>query len=283
MTLADTLVSPFLEFAFMQRALVACTILSMSAAPLGFFMSLRRMTLVGDAMSHAILPGVAIAAVLGGITMGAMTLGGLVMGVLVALAATALVRTTHLKEDASFSLFYLLSLAGGFILMSSLGRNIDLLHILFGNILGIDTAALGLIAGVSIFTLVMLALFYRSFILDCIDPAFLHAHQRVNLTSLIFSLLLMINLVASFQALGTLMALGLMILPALTARFWTRNIDHALPVCLGVGVLGSYIGLLASYHLNTPAGPSVVLVMGIAALASALIGPVGSVRKWATS
>jgi len=278
-SLLDFLISPFADYTFMRRALAACVILSMSAAPLGLFMNLRRMTLVGDAMSHAILPGVAVAFMVGGTSIGAMTVGGLLGGIVVALMAISLVRFTQLKEDASFSLFYLLSLAGGVIMMSHSSRNIDLLHILFGNILGIDNLALGLIAGVSSLTLLLLAAYYRSFVLDCFDPAFLKVQGGGRFITPLFFLLLVINLVASFQALGTLMALGLMILPATAARFWTRNIDRTLPLCLLLGVVCSYIGLVVSYHGAYPAGPTVVLVMGLVALLSAIIGPVGSVRQ----
>ena len=276
---------PFTQFAFMRRALAACVILAIGGTPLGVFMTLRRMTLVGDAMSHAILPGVALAFVTSGLALIPMTLGGLVAGVFVALFAVFLTRFTRLKEDASFTMLYLLSLASGVILISLKGSNVDLLHMLFGNILAIDRASLTLMASVACITLITLAVFYRGLVIECFDPDFAHAAQKgKSWASVIFFLLLVTNLIAAFQALGTLMALGLMILPAITARFWSRDIDRVLPLSIGCALVASVVGLLISYHTNIPAGPAVVLTAGSLSLLSAFVGRFGSVyayvRNW---
>src|SRR5215475_7077578 len=110
MSLYDLAFAPFMDYGFMRRALVACVALAIGGAPLGVFLVLRRMALVGDAMSHAILPGVSLAFLCFGLSLWPMTLGGLLAGLLVALAAGAVTRFTPLKEDASFTGSYLLSL-----------------------------------------------------------------------------------------------------------------------------------------------------------------------------
>ena len=275
------LIDPFLHYPFMARALAACVILAIGAVPLGIFMTLRRMTLVGDAMSHAILPGVAIAFLVAGLSVWQMTLGGFLFGILVALIAAGLTRTTQLQEDASFTLIYLMSLAGGIILISTGGNSIDLMHILFGNILGINHDVLLLVAGIACVTVITLSLIYRGLVIECFDPDFLKSatHGR-SFIHLIFFVLLVINLVASFQALGTLMALGLMILPAIATRFWTRNIDFAMPIGICIAVVSAYIGLLLSYYYKLPSGPTVVLLIGCLAVFSALLGRHGSLRQY---
>jgi zinc/manganese transport system permease protein len=281
MTAAEFILDPFQQYAFMRRALAACLILAVGGTPLGVFMTLRRMTLLGDAMSHAILPGVALAFVFSGLALVPMTFGGLLAGVFVALFALFLTRYTQMKEDASFTMLYLLSLASGVILISLKGSNVDLLHMLFGNILAMDRDSLVLMAGVACVTLFTLAGFYRGLVIECFDPDFAsaarHGHSR---TSLIFFVLLVINLIAAFQALGTLMALGLMILPAIAAKFWTRNIDGVIPLSIFCAGFASFIGLLISYYTEIPAGPAVVLTAGTFGLFSALLGRHGSVYAY---
>jgi zinc/manganese transport system permease protein len=282
MTMLD-LVTPFTDFAFMRRALAACAILALSGTPLGVFMTLRRMTLVGDAVSHAILPGVAAAFLAFGLSLAPMTLGGIAAGLLFAGAALLLTRFTHLHEDAAFTLLYLIALAAGVTLVTLRGSNVDLLHLLFGNILALDTEALMLIAGIGGVTVVGLAVFYRPFLIGGFDPDFLRAthtpgDRTHGLTNAVFMALVMLNLVAAFQALGTLMALGLMLLPALAARFWTATIDGLLPLAVGLALLSAVAGLLLSYYGKVPTGPAIVLVAGGLALASALLGRLGSMR-----
>jgi zinc/manganese transport system permease protein len=276
MTLSSLLIDPFVNYAFLQRALVACIVLSVGGAPLGFFMNQRRMALVSDAMSHAILPGVAVAFLISGIGVWSLTIGGLTAGILIALFSVFLSRTTHIKEDAVFTLLFLLSLTSGIVLLSLKGSNIDLMHILLGDILAIDQDALIFITAVTVSTLFALAFIYRALVLDCFDPDFLRASGRGKMTRQIFFVLFVVNLVAAFQALGTLMALGLMLLPAIASGFWTRRVNVAILLSVFIAVLSSVIGLLISFHTNTPSGPVVVLLCGIICLGSVLFGRRGS-------
>lgn len=276
MTLEALLIDPFVTYGFLQRALVACIVLSIGGAPLGFFMNQRRMALISDAMSHAILPGVAIGFLTFGLNVWALTFGGLVAGVLIALFSVFLSRATRIKEDATFTLLFLLSLSSGIVLLSLRGGSIDLMHILFGDILAIDSDALVFIAGVTILTLFTLAFIYRGLVLDCFDPDFLKASGRGRATRPVFFVLFIINLVAAFHALGTLMALGLILLPAIASGFWTRRASVALCLSAAIAMFSSYGGLLLSYHTNTPSGPVVVLVCSLICLGSALFGRCGS-------
>ena len=281
MNIIDLLVAPFTDYAFMKRALAACVVLSLGSAPLGVFMTLRRMTLVGDAMSHAILPGVAVSFLVAGLSVWPMTLGGLAAGIVVALLVALLTRFTQMKEDAAFTLLYLLSLAGGVTLVSLKGSSVDLLHLLFGNILAIDQDSLVLITGASCLSLGVLAVLYRRLVIECFDPVFMESVARNSgWTRFVFFGLLMINLVASFQALGTLLALGLMILPAIAARFWTRNIDTIIPLSVLLAVVSSVIGLLASYYGKIPSGSAIVMMAGLIGIMSALTGRYGSAMAY---
>ena len=276
----DILISPFLEFDFMRRALVATLALSLGAAPIGVILMLRRMSLMGDAMAHAILPGAAVGFLVAGLNLFAMSIGGLIAGLLVALLAGAVARATELKEDASLAAFFLVSLALGVTIVSARGTNIDLLHFLFGNVLGLDAATLVLIAAISTLSLLILALIWRPLVLECVDPGFLRSISRAGApVHIAFLGLVVLNLVGGFQALGTLLAVGLMMLPAFTARFWTRDITAMIVAAVVVGALAGYFGLLLSFHAGVAAGPAIILVAGALYLGSVLFGRVGGILR----
>jgi zinc/manganese transport system permease protein len=277
------LVEPFADFAFMQRALLGCLAISLGATPVGVFLLLRRMSLTGDAMAHAILPGAAVGYLVAGLNLGAMTIGGVVAGLIVAVLTGAVARFTALREDASLAAFYLISLALGVLLVSLKGSNVDLMHVLFGTVLALDDAALTLLCAITTATLVTLALVFRPLVLECADPRFLASVSRWSgPVHFLFLGLVVLNLVAGFQALGTLMAVGIMILPAAAARFWSGSIGGMLAVAATVAALSSVVGLLASFHAGLPSGPAIILAAGALYLLSLAFGPVGSLaaRYW---
>ena len=272
----DTAFAPFAEFAFMRRALVATLALSLSAAPLGVFLTLRRMSLLGDALSHAVLPGVAIGFMVSGLSLTAMAVGGVVAGMLVAAIAGLVTRFTTLKEDASLAAIYLVALALGVTLISGHGTQLDLLHILFGSALGVDQAGLLMVAGVASVSLIVLAALYRGLVLESFDPVFLAAAGRRGwLWQQGFLMLVVINLVAGFQTLGTLMAVGLMMLPAVSAKLWHDALPAQLANASAQAMLASVAGLLLSYHLDTPSGPTIIGCAGCLYAASLLLAPGG--------
>jgi zinc/manganese transport system permease protein len=272
----DTLIAPFAEFEFMRRALAGSVALAFGAGPIGVFLMLRRMSLVGDAMAHAVLPGAAVGFLLSGLNLFAMAAGGLIAGFIVAVAAGLIARTTELKEDASLAAFFIISLALGVTIVSMKGTNIDLLHFLFGSVLALDNQTLVLIAVNATVTLVGLAIIYRPLVLECVDPNFLRSVSGAGaIAHIAFLALLVINLVSGFHALGTLLAVGVMILPAVTARFWARDITAMLLIAALAGIAASYAGLLVSYHAGVPSGPAIILVAGAIYGVSLLFGRVG--------
>src|SRR6188768_283287 len=277
----DTLVSPFVEFAFMRRALVGALALALGAGPVGVFLMLRRMSLVGDAMAHAILPGAAIGFLVSGLNLFAMTTGGLVAGFAVAILAGVVARSTGLKEDASLATFYLASLALGVSIVSIKGTNIDLLHVLFGNILAMDDQTLLVVAFNATVTLLVLAVIYRPLVIESVDPLFLRTVSRAGAPAhLAFLALVVINLVNGFHALGTLLAVGLMILPAGIARFWSRDITGMICIAVASAIVSGYAGLVLSFLTKVPSGPAIILVAAGIYVASLLFGSVsGLVRQ----
>jgi zinc/manganese transport system permease protein len=279
MTLYEVTLGPFAEFGFMRRALVGCLALAVGGGPIGTILVIRRMSLMGDALSHAVLPGAALGFIIGGLSLPAMSLGGVAAGLAVALLSGLVTRLTPLREDASFAAFYLISLALGVLLVSTHGSNVDLLHLLFGSILAVDDTALILIGAIATSSLLALAVIYRPLVVECFDPGFLRAvGGRGGLVHTLFLALVVLNLVAGFQALGTLMAVGLMMLPAAAARFWVRELWLLGAASSALALASAFLGLLLSYHFDVPSGPAIVLVAGLAYLASVLFGPRDSLR-----
>lgn len=276
----DAILGPFIEFEFMRRALVGTLALALGAGPVGVLLMLRRMSLMGDAMAHAILPGAAIGFMLAGLNLYAMTAGGLVAGFVVALLAGIVARSTELKEDASLAAFFLVSLAVGVTIVSMRGTNIDLLHFLFGSVLALDDKTLLLIAAITTVSLTALALIWRPLVLECVDPGFLRSVSRAGAPAHIaFLALVVMNLVGGFHALGTLLAVGIMMVPAAVARFWARDITVMIAVAVAAGAASGAVGLLLSFHFGVPAGPGIILVAGGLYVFSVLFGSVGGVVR----
>ncbi|MEI7186769.1 metal ABC transporter permease [Dickeya dianthicola] len=281
MTLISLLTEPFSDFGFMRRALVGCLALTLSAAPLGCFLLLRRMSLIGDALSHAVLPGVAAGYLISGMSLVAMGVGGFIAGLAVAMLSGVVSRHTELKEDASFAGFYLGSLALGVTLVSLRGSSVDLLHVLFGSILAVDANALLTIGVISSCSVLVLALIYRALVIESFDVTFLKILSRRSRALIhgLFLSLVVLNLVAGFQLLGTLMAVGMMMLPAACARFWTQRLPVMLLTAVGIGACASLVGLTWSYYADLPAGPAVILTTTLLFCFSVLFGSNGGMLR----
>ncbi|MBP0445173.1 metal ABC transporter permease [Roseomonas sp. SSH11] len=272
------MIAPFAEFGFLRRALVGCLVMSVAAPPLGVFLMLRRMSLTADVLAHGILPGVAAGFILAGLSVTAMSVGGLVAGLAVTLGAGALSRATGGREDSALAALYLVALALGVTMISASAGSVELTHLLFGSVLGVDDPALLMMAGVATFTLGALAFAWRPLVLECFDPSFAAAEgARGGAWHLLFMGLVVLNVLAAFQALGTMMAVGLMMLPAVAARHWARAVGGMVYAAVGIAVLASASGILLSYHLDVPTGPAVVLAAGAAWIVSVLAGPVDGV------
>ncbi len=274
--LYDILIAPFADFEFMRRALLGTFALAFGAPPIGVFLMLRRMSLIGDAMAHAILPGAAIGFLFTGLSLPAMAGGGLVAGFLIAVGAGLIARSTQLKEDASLAALFVISLTLGVTIVSLKGNNIDLMHFLFGSVLAIDNSALVLILAITSVSLVALALIWRPLVLESVDPGFLRTVSRAGVAAhVVFLALVVLNLVGGVQVLGTLLAVGIMMLPAISARFWARDMTGMIAAAVASALVSSYAGLILSFRAELPSGPAIILVAGFIYLLSVAFGPVG--------
>ncbi|MGH6834363.1 MAG: metal ABC transporter permease [Methylocella sp.] len=280
MQLHDLLIAPFAEFAFMRRALAGSVALAIAGPPLGVFLILRRMALTGDAMAHAILPGAALGYLAAGLALGPMTIGGLAAGLIVAVGSGVVARTTILREDASLAAFYLISLALGVTIVSLRGSNIDLLHLLFGSVLALDDATLILLAAIASVTLAALAALYRPLVLETVDASFLASVSKSGgPVQIIFLALVVLNLVGGFHALGTLLAVGMMMLPAASARLITQDMTAMIGIAAAQGILAGYAGLIISFHAGLPSGPLIILMAGLLYLLALVFGPAGGLLR----
>jgi zinc/manganese transport system permease protein len=279
----DFLIAPF-ELGFMRRALAGCLALSVAGPPLGVLLVLRRMSLTSDGLQHGIVPGIALGAVLGGVAAGGllpvwpMALGGFVAGVTIVTLAGALARATGGREDSQLAALYLLALAVGVAIISAT-RGIDLGHLLFGNVLAVDRAGLVLMAGASSLALCGLAVLWRPLVVESFDPDFLAAMGEAGgVWHLAFMALVVLCVVAGFTALGTLMSVGLMMVPAVAARHFSARLSGQVRAAIAIAALSSLFGLLLSYHADVPAGPAIVLAAGAQWVLGMLLGPHASLR-----
>jgi zinc/manganese transport system permease protein len=272
----DLLIAPFLDFEFMRRALAGTVVIALGGAPVGVFLMLRRMSLMGDTMAHAILPGAAIGFLVAGLNLFAMAAGGLVAGLAVALSAGAIARLTQLKEDAALAAFFLVSLALGVTIVSMRGTNVDLLNFLFGSVLALDDETLVMMATITTLSLIVFAVIWRPLVLESVDPGFLRSVSRAGAPAhTAFLALVVMNLVAGFFALGTILSVGIMIVPAAIGRFWARDVTGMILVAIAAGILSGFAGLIASFHAGAPSGPTIILVAGGLYIGSVLFGRVG--------
>jgi zinc/manganese transport system permease protein len=257
------LIGPFESFGFMRTALVACFALALANGPVGTLLLLRRMSLEGNVLSHAVMPGAALGFLYAGYSLAALSFGGFLTGALVAGSAGLVARFRPKRPEVSLAAFYLVSLALGVIIVSARGSNVDLMHVLFGTVLAVDMRNLLFIAIISSVALLVLAAIYRPLAIDSFDPAFLRSiGVSGGVYRGVFLLIVVLNLVASFQAFGTLLAIGPILLPAAAALCWTQRIWTTIALGVAIGMTADYVGLLMSYYANLPSGPAIVLAGG---------------------
>jgi zinc/manganese transport system permease protein len=271
-------VAPFETLAFMRSALAACLALALCNGAVGTLLVLRRMSLDGDVLGHAVLPGAAVGFLYAGPAPVWLSLGGLASGLAVA-ALARLIGGDRAPRDAGLVVFYLVALSLGVVLVAWRGSNADLMRVLFGTVLAIDRPALLQIAAISSVILVAIAALYRPLAVDAFDPAFLRAVGARAPYAAAFPLLAVLALVASFQAFGTLLAVGPILLPAAAARCWGLGVAASMALAAGFGLAASIAGLLVSYHANLPAGPAIVLAAGV--LFAGSLAAAGTLRRLA--
>jgi zinc/manganese transport system permease protein len=283
MSLHDLLVAPF-AYEFMRRGLLSAMLLGVSGGLLGCVLVLRRLALMGDALSHSLLPGVAAAWLLFGTSTVALFLGGLIAGLLTALGSALISRLTRIKEDAAFGSLFIVFFGAGVALISKLPTRLNLADFLFGNVLGVSTADLRLAAAVSGVTAAVFVIFYRSILLETFDPVFHRATGgRGGLVHMGFLTLTVLNLVAAMQTMGIVLALGLFLLPAVSAYLWCDRFISMLLLSVALALLGSVVGILLSFHAGLASGAAVVLCLGFVFIVSALFSPrhgaLGALRR----
>ena len=274
---ADIFLEPFAAYGFMRSALVGVIALALANGPIGVLLLVRRMSLVGDVLSHAVMPGAALGFAFAGYSLLALSTGGVVTGLVVAVLSSAIARLRSPQEEISLVVFYLLSLAAGVLIVTWRGSNVDLMHVLFGTILAVDVPTLVLMALLASASVLALAAAYRPLLLESVDPSFLQSVSGGGrVYRVVFLALVVLDLVAGFEAFGTLLAVGPLLLPAAAARCWTERLAPSIALSTGLGILSGYIGLLLSFFLNLPSGPAIVLMGGTVYLLSL------SVRRFRT-
>lgn len=272
----------FLQDAAFKSAVAGGLALAFGGAPLGVLLIARRVSLVGDALSHALLPGIAVAYLIAGHNPAALTAGALIAALVVAGLSTLLARTRSLPEDASLAVFYLTALALG---VAVLGRYVDaeqINELLFGAPDALDRQGLALAATAATATLVALGLFVRGFVAETADPAFMRAAGvRGGWLHLLLMMLVALNLVAGFRAFGALMTVGQMMIPAAAARFWARSYVSQAGLAVALSATASIAGLLVAHGFGLEPGAMMVLAAAAVFAGSALAGThKGLIRNW---
>lgn len=253
------LLSEPLAYTFMQRGLLAALMVGILCAVIGCYVVLRSMAFLGDAMAHAILPGVAAAYLLGT----NLTLGALAAAVIVALGIGALSRQGALKEDTAIGILFAAALALGVAMISSIRTYaVDLSHILFGNVLGVSPGDLWLTGGLGLFVLVMIGLLYKPFLVISFDPV-LAATLRLprELLRNVLLVLLALTIVVSIQTVGVGLVAAMLVTPAATAYLLTRRLPTMMALSAVFGALAGVSGLYISYYANIVSGSAIVLVV----------------------
>ena len=263
----DLFITPFVEFDFMLNALISLLCLCCSSPIVGVFLSLKKMSLSGDAISHSILPGVTISFLFFGLSVTALTLGGLIAGLIVIILSSLFSRASTASSDNILTVFYLFSLSLGVLIMSISGSNLDLLNFLFGNIFAINNIdTIEKFNNEGYDTVCAL-------IIEIVDPLFFSSVSKIGgLIDIIFMILVVLNLIASFQAIGTLMGIGIMVIPSISLRFWTNNLFKIIIFSVITALLSSYVALIISFNINISCSPLIIIILSSFFLLSFIIG-----------
>jgi manganese/iron transport system permease protein len=260
-----------LQYSFMLRALAASIIVGTLCAVMGTYVVLRGMAFLGDALAHAILPGIAIAYLLGG----NLLLGALAAALVIAVGIGFFSRQGIVKEDTAIGILFAAALSLGIALISSIRTYaVDLSHILFGNVLGVSAADLWMTGGLGLLILTTVLVLFKPFLVISFDPV-LAATMRLpaNLLQMLMLILLALTVVVSLQTVGVGLAAAMLVTPAATAYLLTRRLVPMMATSALLGALSSVIGLYASYYINVVSGAAIVLTATLFFLLAFLFGP----------
>lgn len=270
------LVEPFVEplrFAFMQRALLAAVLVGIVCGTLGCYIVLRRMALIGDALSHSVLPGVAIAYMVGV----DFLFGAVGAGVVTALLIGWITTSSRVKEDAAIGVVFTGAFALGVVLITVIqSRSVDLLHMLLGNVLGVEDRDLMMTAAITALVLITVALLFKELLLHAFDPV-MAAATGLPVRGLHYLLMLLLSLtvVASLKTVGLVLVVAMLITPASTAYLLTDRFGRMLGISAAVGVTSAIAGLYLSYYWNVSSGGAIVLVATVFFFLAFLFAPKG--------
>ena len=267
------ILEPF-EYDFMRRALLACVLVGFTNGFLGAFVVIRRLALMADALSHSLLPGLALAAIVIGLSPLGLLFGGLLAAIFVALGGHLISRSSRVKEETAIAALYIVAFAIGIALIKYAGVKVSLDHFLFGNILGVGDSDLWTSYAITCVAMLLLVAFQRPLLLTIFEASVAKT-QGIPVGMLLGMLILLIVLamVSSLQAVGVLLSLGLLILPAATIYLLSDSFDIMLWGGAALGTFGAVAGLLVSFWANIPSGPAIVLILGLFFLLAYLFSP----------
>lgn len=270
MDILDALLTP-LSYAFIQRGLLAALMVGVLCSVIGCYVVLRSMAFLGDAMAHAVLPGVAVAYLLGR----NLTLGALAAALVIAFGVGLFSRRGMIKEDTAIGVLFAAALSLGIVLISSIRTYaVDLSHILFGNVLGVSSLDLWLTAIIGGVILVSLLVFYRQFLVISFDPVLAATlRMRVGAFNYLLLVLLALTIVISMQTVGVGLVAAMLVTPAATAYLLVRRLPSMMVLSGLIGGFSSLVGLFASYHLNVASGAAIVLTTTLIFLVVFLFAP----------
>ena len=264
---------PF-SYEFMQRALLACVLVGFTNGFLGAYVVVRRLALMADALSHSLLPGLALAAIVVGLSPAGLLVGGLLAAVFVVLGGHLISRSSRVKEETAIAALYIVAFALGIAIIKYGGVKVSLDHFLFGNILGVGNTDLWTSYVITCVVLLVLVAFQRSLFLAIFEASVAKSLGiRVGWLLGVLIFLIVLAMVSSLQAVGVLLSLGLLILPAATVYLLSDRFGVMLWGGAALGVAGAVVGLLVSFWANIPSGPAIVLILGIVFLSAYLFSP----------
>lgn len=252
-------IEPFLEFEFLRRAVLEAVLLGLGFSVVGLVLVTRRLSLIGDTLSHAMLPGVVLAFTFFGPHLLALFLGGWMTSFLLVVLAWALFRSRKIEADAALALFAVFSVSLGILLASQTRTTTEILHLLFGNILAIDRTLLLLSGVVAALTWALFVWNYRAVFMALVDPLFFQQVKRPSFWLILgLGAVFSANLTIGFASLGAMMTVGLLIVPALVGRLLGHSPLQMALISFVYSAAVSVAGVLLSFHAGTPSGPAIV-------------------------
>ncbi|MGA7391842.1 MAG: metal ABC transporter permease [Terrimicrobiaceae bacterium] len=272
---------PF-QYEFMRRALLACVLIGFTNGFLGAYVVLRRLALVADALSHSMLPGLALAAILIGLNTGGLLLGGLFAATFVALGGHFIASSSRMKDETAVAALYILAFGLGIALIKHARVQVSLEHFLFGNILGIADSDLWTSYAISTITLLTLVALQRPLLLALFEASVARTQGvKVGPLLALIVVLIVLAMISSLQAVGVLLSLGLLVFPAATIYLLCDSYAAMSWGGAVLGMVGGVIGLLISFWANIPSGPAIVMVLGVFFVLAYLFGPkYGMISRW---